>query len=164
MSILIKTDNKQLRLKLTENEESKLFMELMQTALGFNFGTRELKHTSKPAEQIPETFPELTVKPQESNTEESGYKGFLLMECKHCGKIKAFCAKEKINKYFCSDCGETTEFENPLVKLYMNCKCGRISTYWTNITTDIMDVTCIECGAPVPVKYNGKKNIYETLR
>ncbi len=164
MSLLIKADNKQLRLKLTEDEESKLFMKLLQTALGFKvFDESELKHTSKPVEQIPETFPELTVKTsQEPN--ESGYKGFMLIQCEHCGKIKGYCIKEKQNQYFCTDCKEITKFKDNMKRLYLNCGCGTTSGYWTNIIADIMDVNCIECGAPVPVKYNDKKNIYETLR
>lgn len=37
----------------------------------------------------------------------TGHKGFLLMKCPECGKIKGFCAKEPITEYRCS-CGAMT--------------------------------------------------------
>ena len=165
MSLLIKTDDRELNLKsLTPEQEGMLFRRIIQTIYGFK---ADSVIASSPVKQVPKIPPVPVEKPQPQKAEpvdELGYKGFLLMECKHCGKVKAFCAKERINKYFCSDCGETTEFENTVVKLYLNCKCGNTSAYHTNINDDITDLNCIECGAPVSVKYNEKKKIYETLR
>lgn len=36
--------------------------------------------------------------------------------------------------------------------------------YMTNKKEEMLDMTCIECGAPVPMRYNGKYNRYETIR
>lgn len=91
-----------------------------------------------------------------------GYKGFLYLECPHCGKRRAFCSRARIQEYKC-DCGEKTELHD-LVQIILNCECGKNSAYLTNVTDEIFDVDCIDCGAPVAVQYNAKKKLYETIR
>lgn len=91
-----------------------------------------------------------------------GYKGFLYLECPHCGKRKAFCSRYRIKEYKC-DCGEETALHD-LAQMFLNCECGRNSVYMTNVTDEILDVNCIDCGMPVAVQYNSKKKLYETIR
>lgn len=95
---------------------------------------------------------------------EKGYKGFMYIRCPKCGEIKGFNAKKESRSFICEDCGIVTPFEEPLKRLYLNCECGRRFTYWTNMTEEMFDIPCIDCGMPVPVIYNHKKNIYETVR
>lgn len=55
-------------------------------------------------------------------------------------------------------------FTDKLVPLYINCQCGRGFKYMTNMTDNMFDINCIECGSLVAVQYNAKKKIYETIR
>lgn len=92
-----------------------------------------------------------------------GYRGFLYLECPHCGKRRAFCSRYPLKYYKCDRCGEKTELHD-LVQMFLNCECGKNTAYLTNVTDEIFDVECINCGAPVAVQYNAKKKIYETIR
>ena len=95
---------------------------------------------------------------------EKGYKGFMYIRCPKCGAVKGFNLKKESRSFLCEDCGIVTPFGEPLKRLYLNCECGRRFTYWTNMTDEMFDIPCIDCGMPVPVIYNHKKNIYETVR
>lgn len=92
----------------------------------------------------------------------SGYGGFLYIRCPACGKTKGFCAKARLNNFRC-DCGAVTRMEN-MVPLFMKCECGRQAKYLTNMTDKEFDITCYDCGAPVAVGWNEKKQMYETLK
>lgn len=92
------------------------------------------------------------------------YKGFLHVKCPECGDIRGFCAKEPMEGFHCFECGADIPFTDKLVPLYIDCQCGRGFKYMTNITDDMFDIDCIECGSPVAVQYNTKKKIYETIR
>lgn len=92
------------------------------------------------------------------------YKGFLYIRCPDCGNEKGFCSKNGIHGIHCDECGCNKEFTEPLIPMYVNCECGGNFRYMTNKKEEMFDMTCIECGAPVPMKYNGKKNCYETIR
>lgn len=90
------------------------------------------------------------------------YKGFLLIRCMDCGSVHAFCTKEPISSYYCRECGSRTPLDN-MHRLRLFCECGNRSTYWTNLTDDVMDVNCIQCGAPVAMEWNGKAGQYKTI-
>ena len=77
---------------------------------------------------------------------EKGYKGFMYIRCPKCGEIKGFNAKKESRSFICVDCGIVTPFEEPLKRLYLNCECGRRFTYWTNMTEEMFDIPCIDCG------------------
>lgn len=91
------------------------------------------------------------------------YRGFLYLECPHCGKRRAFCSRYPLKYYKCDSCGEKTELHD-LAQMFLNCECGRNTAYLTNVTDEILDVNCIDCGMPVAVQYNAKKKLYETIR
>ena len=99
----------------------------------------------------------------DTSSQYDGYKGFLYIKCQHCGEIKSFCSKKSIKSYRCSECGTETPLKN-LSHLWLNCECGRTSHYFTNMTEFAFDVNCIECGAPVAVKWNSRKKLYDTIR
>ena len=92
-----------------------------------------------------------------------GYKGVLYLECPRCGKRRAFCSRYPLEYYKCDSCGKKTDLHD-LVQMFLNCECGRNSAYLTNVTDEILDVNCIDCGMPVAVQYNAKKKLYETIQ
>lgn len=100
------------------------------------------------------------VSPSENEPEQ--YRGFLLIRCEHCGKIRAYCSNYPVTYHKC-ECGHKTDLHD-LKPLYANCECGQRSYYRTNIEDPILDVNCISCGAPVAVEWNAKKKCYRTIK
>lgn len=101
---------------------------------------------------------------QEETQEEKRYKGFLHLECPNCGTIKSFNSAKEIKGYHCFECGEDALFEEELKPLYVNCECGKSYKYMTNMKEQMFDIECLNCGNPVAVKWNEKKQVYETIR
>lgn len=91
------------------------------------------------------------------------YKGFIYARCPECGTVRGFCMKKVADHYHCDSCGTRTVFEKPLVPLRVNCECGARFKYLTNLTESAFDIPCLECGAPVAVEWNEKKQLYETI-
>ncbi|WP_312428342.1 hypothetical protein [Lacrimispora sp.] len=92
------------------------------------------------------------------------YKGFVYIKCPVCGKEKGLCMKKESDHFHCDSCGKRSEFEKPLVPLFLNCECGKRFKYLTNMTESLFDINCLGCGAPVAVKWNGDKQIYESIK
>lgn len=98
---------------------------------------------------------------QESDEPEE-YKGFLLIKCEHCGKLRGFCAKTPISKTTC-DCGHTIELHD-LKPLYLECgKCGSRFKYKTNADTEELEYPCLQCGSPVDLELNKRSTAYVTV-
>ena len=95
--------------------------------------------------------------------ESRGYTGFLHIRCEYCGKTKTFCTKHQLSYYGCKECGEKTDLKD-LKRAFINCECGDMARYFTNETANLIELNCINCGMPVALKYNAKKNLYETIR
>lgn len=89
------------------------------------------------------------------------YKGFLMIKCEHCGKVKGFNSKMEIDTFRC-ECGAQTPL-GELVPMTALCECGKHWRYLTNLTQDAYELNCIHCGSPIPVFWNDKKHKYETL-
>lgn len=94
--------------------------------------------------------------------DEEGYIGFLHIRCE-CGSTKSFCTKGKMKSFKCGACGKETELKN-LKRAYINCECGSHFKYYTNENAEMFDLECLTCGQPVALKYNEKKELYETIR
>ena len=92
------------------------------------------------------------------------YRGFLYIKCAKCGVAKGFRMKKESDHYHCEICGARTEFDNSLVPLLVNCECGGVFRYQTNMTDPMFDINCLECGAPVAVRWNAHAGLYETIR
>ena len=90
-----------------------------------------------------------------------GHKGFLLIKCQHCGKLKGFCAKTPIHTYIC-DCGGKTPIQN-LVHASASCKCGKTWRYRTNADDKMIEINCIKCGNLIDLIWNARRGIYATL-
>lgn len=154
MGLTIATKDIRLTLKIDDQQADALFREIASDLLR--------RSLSLPEEETPEeSQKELEEVELEGPEEQKGYGGFLYLECSSCGRRKAFCSRHKLNYYSC-ECGERTSLHD-LAKVYVNCECGKRSDYWTNVTDDVFDVDCVNCGAPVAVQYNSKKKIYETI-
>lgn len=89
------------------------------------------------------------------------YKGFLLIECEACGKLRGFCAKQPITAHRCT-CGHETPLRS-LRPAFVKCKCGREFKYKTNITGQRFTYNCLECGSPVDMELNGKGTAYVAI-
>lgn len=171
MGITIATPNRRLVIKTDDQESEELFNRIALQLLGTDqqAGEVSVDNTTDcmpvaPAE-LPEEAPETEHHSGHSiqrPEQEAGYSGFLYVECDHCNSVKGFCAKEKLSYYKCGQCGRKTKLTD-MVKLYLNCECGSNTRYLTNLTDEAFDVNCINCGAPVSVKYNAKKKCYETI-
>jgi len=48
--------------------------------------------------------------------------------------------------------------------LSVKCECGKTFVYHTNLKIKMFDISCLECGSPVAVFWNEKKEKYETMR
>lgn len=94
-------------------------------------------------------------------SEPEDYKGFLLIRCEECGKLKGFCAKQPISEYRC-DCGHTTKLHD-LKAAHLKCKCGSQFTYNTNINDEQFDYPCLHCGSPVDLALNRRGDTYVTV-
>lgn len=123
---------------------------------------QEFAHQKEQQEEDLQEFQEKSAEeaPKESETI-NHYKGFLLIKCQHCGKIKGFCPKEPISEYRCK-CGGSTPLIN-LVPAHLNCKCGSHFKYKTNITDERFEYNCLECGSPVDLELNSRRNTYVTI-
>lgn len=92
------------------------------------------------------------------------HSGFLYIKCVHCGAERAYCQKAPSEYSICKRCGSRTYFTEPLKQILVSCECGQRSRYLTNMTDDMFDIQCIDCGSPIAVKYNQKTKRYETIR
>lgn len=192
MSITIATQSRRFTVKIDEIRSEELFdrivMDLIQErdndGENQDDGDQEepvevdslaydmMKPLYKASKAIVEAFkPPVTVEPkteqeyQQECLEELtlfGYKGFLHVRCEKCGKIQSFCSKEVISSHRCKSCGHVTSLDY-LKRLYVNCQCGRTSRYKTNLDGDAFEISCFQCGAPVDIRYNDKKDLYETV-
>lgn len=91
------------------------------------------------------------------------YKGFIYWKCKKCGAIRGFCLKKESKGIHCMSCGDDSLFEEPLKPLYAKCECGQRFKYMTNMDEEMFDMDCMECGAPIPIKWNGHDMCYQTI-
>lgn len=89
------------------------------------------------------------------------YKGFLMIKCEKCGKVKGFCAKRDLYEFRC-ECGSETQIEN-LIPMYMNCpNCGGRFKYRTNIRDKKLTRKCLSCDSPIDLILNKNETAYTT--
>lgn len=97
----------------------------------------------------------------ETEMEREEYKGFLLVKCQRCGEIRGFCAKDPMSAYKCK-CGAWT----PLIGLRrarLECECGGKYNYKTNITDKLLEYDCLNCGSPITMELDTKRDAYFTI-
>lgn len=161
-----------------EAEADKMFKGIAATLLGLNGKTpgEERKREGRehpvpenaPAQVAAEDRPapvQMKAHVKEPERKEKHlHGGFLYIKCEHCGNERAYCQKQSSEYSICTKCGSRTYFGETLRQLYLTCECGQKSRYHTNMTEEMFDINCISCGSPVAVKYNQKRNCYETIK
>lgn len=90
------------------------------------------------------------------------YRGFLLIKCPVCGKLRGFCAKQPITSSICRECGHDIKLHD-LLPVHLKCKCGSDFTYKTNVTEPTFDYPCLKCGSPVDLELNRRGTAYVTI-
>lgn len=116
----------------------------------------------KPHRRVDSLFGNMQATREEKTEQEpEEYKGFLMIKCEKCGNIKGFCAKTPISEYTCS-CGGKTKLHG-LKMVHLHCKCGSYFKYKTNITDERFEYNCLECGSPVDLELNSRRNTYVTV-
>lgn len=99
---------------------------------------------------------------QEQQEQREGYKGFMLIQCEHCGLVKGTNFKNPQSEYRCPKCGGTTELHD-LKPAYMYCECGEKFKYMTNSKDSIIEHTCIGCGRTMKLVINKTRTAYVML-
>ena len=181
--ITITTENKRFTLKTDSDQSDKLFNEIVCHLIGRKPSGGAVMNAKRIAPGKADQNTDVSEKPvaepvrrehgsdqgaadqtqSDTISEHDEYKGFLYIKCQHCGEVKSFCSKKTIKNYRCPECGTETPLKN-LSHLWLDCECGKASHYFTNMTEYAFDVNCIECGAPVAVKWNSRKKLYDTIR
>ena len=111
-----------------------------------------------------ETPAEQKAEPEKEDVRLKAFRGFMHIECEHCGKITSTCLKGWQRFFTCNNCNERLPMtEENMRKVVMDCKCGNHSEYFTNRVDGMFDIDCINCGAPVTVEWNSKKKEYRSL-
>lgn len=177
MKVRISTQEASAAMNFEEEEALEVFAKLNETLLSLKkksvkAAVREPVNPVVPLEEEYQPEPKAVMpvpKKEEKEAEELPsetvkYRGFLYIKCPKCGNIKGFYMKKESDHYHCDACGARTEFEKPLSLLWVHCECGGSFKYMTNMTEPMFDINCLECGAPVAVKWNGNKHLYETIR
>lgn len=142
-------------------------LNIMLFGLSKEYLGKEKQHIIHEPSQIKREVTKNTVVQSTLEEEEDtrkGYNGFLYVKCEKCGKVKGFNSVKELKEYHCSECGADTVFIEELKPLYVNCECGKTFKYLTNLKEKMFDITCLNCGTPVAVKWNEKKELYETMR
>ena len=153
--ITVRTEKEVFTLKLSEKESQEAFWKVVDIFRNpAEYEGKSESFCEKGAENLKE--------PQEKS-EETGYKGFLHIVCPECGESASFCAKSPVTERTCRKCGHNIHLEE-LVDVNMNCECGKHSRYKTNSKEQMLEVNCIECGAPVAMSWNEKKKMYQTIK
>lgn len=152
--ITISTRTKRFVLKVDEEQSEKLFGSIIQSILGIKSDHPSTKNLDENTD-----YSHL-----ERANSENTYTGFLYIRCPECGSEKGTCSRKGTHSIHCDVCGCNDEFSEPLVPMYVSCECGGRYKYMTNKKEEMFDIPCLNCGAPVPIRYNRKKKIYETIR
>lgn len=148
MSLTIATQDRRFTMKVNDEESNAMFDDMILHMLGGISSTdimerfSNLNYCHSPEETKVKEVTEPAAGPEDQQL--YYYRGFLYIECRKCGGV--------------------TPFDEPLKELYVNCECGKRFKYMTNLQSDMFDIRCINCGQPVPVGYNWKKEIYQTIR
>lgn len=166
----LKTNTRELIIR--DGEEEKYFDLCCSILLGIAAETQLHKPLQgkplpikPPQEELEPEKESMPVRAGQERYFENGISGFLHLICEHCGAVKTFCAKNKLEYYKCNECGEKMEPEEAaLRRLWANCECGNNASYLTNSVDGAFDINCIRCGAPVAVEWNNKRKCYMTIQ
>lgn len=170
MYICIETDRDgwATRWETTVQDNEKLVQALLRTVKRYR-AEEEGRPETAPAEEAPEGPPAAAPEELQQKTPaaaagtkepEPGYRGFLLMECGKCGRLKGFNAKEPVTENTCRDCGHVTVLKD-VVRADLYCPvCKKTWRYKTNTTQPDLSCACINCGTRMRSRWNKRLRCY----
>lgn len=93
-------------------------------------------------------------------------KGFVRMECPHCGAVKTVFLKAPTTTYSCRVCGQDTDIDKEqLRRMYIKCpSCEVGMKFRTNLTSEQVTIDCRNCGAPVDLELGKSGNVYVMMK
>ena len=173
MNVTIETPHAKVNVDMPAIKASNLIMLAFEYANRFDSELEDTATVERNQEDEkrfgPDEAPNLHVPAMEllpsinNSTPQQGYKGFLLIKCACCGKVKGFNAKEPLYHYHCNNCDGVTELGN-LKVAYLDCKCGARWKYRTNITDEQFDYVCLNCNNIISAILNSRRNTYVTIK
>lgn len=128
-------------------------------------GVTENPVEEQPAAEAPDTVPEQPAHADphahvERITFETGYRGFLILNCGACGKSYTINAREPVTETTCKACGHVTALEE-MAAVEMCCPdCGKTWRYKTNSEQADVSARCISCGAVMVSEWDRKLRRY----
>lgn len=102
------------------------------------------------------------MKQQKRSPASEGITGYLYIRCEKCGKEFGYSAKSPKFSHQCKSCGWFTKLKD-LHPMHTVCKCGKRSTYKTNINDPVFSLDCFVCGAPIDVAMTMRGQRYTTI-
>ena len=145
-------------MELEEGRAAEMFRELSGRLLGLGGHIQENGELKPESDGVVQEPVKMT-----SPLGAEGYKGFLYLKCPVCGVERGFSVKKPVTEITCRECGKAFPLSG-LARMYANCECGAHFRYQTNMTDAMFDMPCLNCGNPVAVSWNAKKEVYETIR
>lgn len=88
--------------------------------------------------------------------------GFLSIRCEKCGNIRGFHSRETLQYSRCKECDHKTVL-NDLAPAALKCKCGSKAVVSTNMTENVITITCPFCRAPVDLELDRAGTTYQTM-
>lgn len=93
-------------------------------------------------------------------------KGFALIKCGTCGKIRQTFLRDYQAVYVCQDCNTEIPISDDFMKpMHTKCyACNNELKFKTNLTAPQVTMNCKKCGAPIDCKLNGRGTAYITIK
>lgn len=168
MYICIETDRDgwATRWETTVQDNEKLVRALLRTVKRYRAeedGQPEAVPAAEPPEELPAAAPSEET-PAEAAAEqkepEQGYRGFLLLECGQCGKMRGFNARVPIAEQTCRSCGYVTVLKD-MARADLYCPtCKKMWRYKTNTTNPEISWPCVTCGTVMYSKWDKQLSRY----
>lgn len=96
----------------------------------------------------------------ERTTFDTGYRGFLILDCEGCGSEYITNARQPMEESVCRVCGHVTRLEE-MAAVEMCCPdCGKTWWYKTNSEQADVSASCITCGAVMVSEWDRKLRRY----
>lgn len=86
-----------------------------------------------------------------------------LYRCQSCGADSFIQSKELLHRFTCRSCKQKTGITQEPRRVFMRCQCGYRTSFWTNLTDELITIPCHGCGYPVDLEYNRPRGAYNPI-